>query len=159
MGPDVFLLRASLLDEEVSLLIIMEVVRQLRSVSDVAEKTIEFQTFQNAKVPVEVVAGHLTLDLKPERASALQQQLMPQMWEQARQGQEATILRPSSENIGLDSLSVTHPVDMTATPPKDSEPPPNRHRSRSNGSLEFSLSGLKFAEPFGIWSLLAMSGW
>ena len=72
-------LRASLLDEEVSLLIIMEMVRQLRSVIDVAEKTIEFRTFQNAKVPLEVVAGHLTLDLKPKRASALQKQLTPQM--------------------------------------------------------------------------------
>ena len=65
VGPNVFFLGASLLDEEVSLLIIMELVRQKRSVKDVAEKTIEFRTFQNAKVPLEVVAGHLTLDLKP----------------------------------------------------------------------------------------------
>ena len=60
------------------------------------------------------------MDLKPRHASALQKQLTPQMWEQARQGQEATILRPSSEIIGLDSSSVTHPVALTATPPKDS---------------------------------------
>ena len=53
-GTNVFLVGASLLDEVVPLLI-MEVVRQLRSVIDVAEKTIEFRTFQNAKVPLEVV--------------------------------------------------------------------------------------------------------
>ena len=94
-----FLLRASLLDEEVPLLISMGVVKQLGSVIDVAEKTIEFRNFRNAKVPLEVVAGRLTLDLKPKHASALQKQLTPQMWEQARQGQEATILRPSSEKL------------------------------------------------------------
>ena len=32
------------------------------------------------------MAGHLTLDLEPKRASAVQKQLMPQMWEQARAG-------------------------------------------------------------------------
>ena len=87
-----------------------------------AEMTIEFRNFQNDKVPLEVVAGHLTMDLKPKHASALQKQLTPQMWEQARQGQEATILRPSSGKIGLDSSSITHHVAMTATPPKDSCP-------------------------------------
>ena len=46
---NVFLLRASLLDEEVPLLISVEVVQQLGSVIDVAQKTIEFRNFQNAK--------------------------------------------------------------------------------------------------------------
>ena len=46
--------------------------------------------------------------------------LKPQMWEQARQGQEATILRPFSETIGLDLSSITHHVAITATPPEDS---------------------------------------
>ena len=82
-----FLLRASLLDEEVPLLICMGVVEQLECVIDVAEKAIEFRTFQNTKVPLEVVAGHLTMDLKPKHASALQKQLTPQMWEQALQVQ------------------------------------------------------------------------
>ena len=49
------------LDEEVVLLISMEVVEQLVSVIDVAEKTIEFRNFQNVQVPLEVVAGHQTL--------------------------------------------------------------------------------------------------
>ena len=79
------------------MLISAEVLKQLGRVTDVAEKTIEFRNFQNAQVPLEVVAGHLTMDLKPKHASAPQKQLTPQMWEQARQGQEATILRPSSE--------------------------------------------------------------
>ena len=81
----------------------------------------EFRNFRNAQVLLEVVAGHLTMDLQPRHASALQKQLTPQMWVQARQGQEATILRPSSENIGLYSSSIIHPVAMTATPPKDSD--------------------------------------
>ena len=67
-----FLLRASLLDEDVPLLISMGVVMQLGSVIDVAEKTIEFQTFQNVRVLVEVVAGHLTVELQPKHALALQ---------------------------------------------------------------------------------------
>ena len=79
-------------------------------------QTIEFQTFQNVKVPLEVVAGRLTTDLQPKHASALQTQLTPQMWERARQGQEATILRPSSEKVGLALSSNTHHVVMTATP-------------------------------------------
>ena len=103
VGQNVFLLRASLLDKEVPLLISMGVNR-LESLTDVAEKTIEFRNFQNNQVPLEVVAGRLTIDLQPKHASALQKQLTPQMWEQARQGQEATILRPSSENIGLDTI-------------------------------------------------------
>ena len=48
VGQNVFLLRASLLTEEVPLLISVGVVKQLGSVIDVAEKTIEFQNFQNA---------------------------------------------------------------------------------------------------------------
>ena len=59
------------------------------------------------------------MDLKPKHASALQKQFTPQMWEQARQRQEATILRPSSEKVGVDSPPITHQVAMTATPPKD----------------------------------------
>ena len=83
----------------VPFLISVGVVKQLGSVIDVAEKTMEFRNFQNAKVPLEVVAGHLTMDLKPKHASALQKQLTPQMWEQTHQGQEATIPRPSSEKL------------------------------------------------------------
>ena len=107
VGQTVFLLRAGLLDEEVPLLVSLGVLKQLGSVIDVAEKTIEFETFQNAKVPLEVVAGHLTVDLQPKRASAPQKQLAPEMREQVRQGQEATILRPSSENVALALSSVT----------------------------------------------------
>ena len=77
----------------------MGVVKQLESVVGVAQKTVEFRNFQNAKVPLEVVAGHLTMDLKPKHASALQKQLTTQMWEQARQGQVSTILPPSSEKL------------------------------------------------------------
>ena len=80
-------------DEEVTLLVSVGVLKQLGSVI-VAEKTVEFQTFQNVKDP-----AHLTLDLQPKHASALQRQLTPQMWELARQGQEVTILRPSSERL------------------------------------------------------------
>ena len=101
VGQTVFLLGASLLDEEVSLLISMGVLKQLGSVIDEAKKRSAFQTFQNVKVPREVVAGHLTMDLQPKHASTLQTQLTPQMWEHARQGQEATILRPSSEKKNL----------------------------------------------------------
>ena len=90
------------------------------SVIDVAQKTIEFRNFENAKVPLEVVAGHLTMDLKPEHASALENQLTTQMWEQARQRQEATILRPSSEKVGFYSSSIIYHVAMTVTPPQDS---------------------------------------
>ena len=74
-GQHVFLFRASLLDEDVPLLLSMEVLRHLGGVIDVAQRTIEFRNFQNAKVPLEVVAGHLTMDLKPKRASALQKQV------------------------------------------------------------------------------------
>ena len=41
----------------------MGVVKQPESVIDVAQKTIEFRNVQNTKVPLEVVAGHLTKDL------------------------------------------------------------------------------------------------
>ena len=130
----------------------MGVVKQLESVVDVAEKTIEFRNFQSAQVPLEVVTGDLAMDLKPKHASALQRQLTPQMWEQARQGQEGAILRPSSENIGLDSSSVTRNVAMTATPLKDSD----HHQTESaHGEMDvssFHFSGLMFAEPFGLRS-------
>ena len=63
VGQNVILLRASIL------------VKQLGSVIDVAEKTIEFRNVQNGKVPLEVVAGHVKMDLNPGRASALQKQL------------------------------------------------------------------------------------
>ena len=69
VGQNVFLLRASLLKEEVSFMLSGEA---LGSVIDVAEKTIDFRNFQNDKVPLEIVAGHLTSDLKPKQASALQ---------------------------------------------------------------------------------------
>ena len=63
VGQNFFSLIARLLDEEVSLLISMGVVGQLESVIDVAQKTLEFRNIHNAKVPLEVVAGHLTDDL------------------------------------------------------------------------------------------------
>ena len=43
------------------------------------------------------------------------------MWEQTRQGQEASILRPSSEKVGLASSSITHLVATTVTPQEDSD--------------------------------------
>ena len=116
-------------------------MKQFGSVIDVAEKTIEFRNLQNAHVPLEVVAGHLTMDLKPKCASALQKQLTPQAWEQARQGQEATILRPSSENIGLDSSSITHPVAMTTTPPRDSD-----HHQTDTSHGQMYLSSFHFPQ-------------
>ena len=75
VGQNVFLLRACLLDEEVPLFTSMAVVKQLGSVIVVAQKTVEFRNFLNAKVPLDVVAGHLTMDLKPELASSLQKRL------------------------------------------------------------------------------------
>ena len=108
-----FLLRASLPDEEVPLLLSMKVVRHLGGVCDVAEGTVEFRNSQNVKVPLEVVADHLTMDLKPKHASALSKQLTPQ------DGQEVTTLRPSSGKSGSDSSFVTHHVATTATLPKD----------------------------------------
>ena len=117
---NIFLLRASLSNEGVYLLLSVEVVQHLGGVINVAEKTLEFRNFQNDKVPLEVVAGDLTMDLKPKHASALQKQLTPQMWEQARHGQEATTLRLSSGKSGLDSSSITHHVATIATLPVDS---------------------------------------
>ena len=137
----------------------MGVLQQLGSVIDVAEKTIEFRNFRNVQVPIEVVAGHLTMDLPPKHASAHQSQLTPPMWDQARQGQEATILRPSSENIGWDASSLTQPVAMTATPPKDSD---CHQTDAAHGQTDVSsghFSSLKFAEPFDILSFLAISCW
>ena len=101
VGQTVFLLRASLLDEEVPLLVSMGVLKQLGSVIDVVETTIELQAFPNAKVPLEVVAGHLTMDLQPKHASALRNGCRHSCGEQSRQGQEVNILRPSSEKVGL----------------------------------------------------------
>ena len=114
---NVFSLRASLLDEEVPLLISMGVVKQPESVTDVAQKTIEFRNIQNAKVPLEVVAGHLTMDLRPKHASSFQRHLTTQMWDQARHGQEVTF-RPSSERHVIHDPSVVHHVVKTATQSK-----------------------------------------
>ena len=61
----------------------------------------------------------LTMEPQPKHASALQKQLTPQMWGQARQGQEAAVLRLSSEKVGLDFSPITHHVAMAATPPED----------------------------------------
>ena len=75
VGQNVFLLRACLLDEEVPLFTcsaVWKILKQLGSVIVVAQKTVEFRNFLYAKVPLEVVAGHLTMDLKPELASSLQ---------------------------------------------------------------------------------------
>ena len=116
------------------MLISMGLVKQSGSVIGEVEKTIEFRIFQHAQDPLEVVAGHLTMDLKLKHASALQTQLMPQMWERARQGQ-ATIPGPSSENIGLDSSSVTHHVATTATPPKDSD---HHQTDTAHGQMDVS---------------------
>ena len=153
VGQNAFLLRASLLDEEVPLLISMGVVTQLGNVIDAREKTIEFRNFQNAQVPLEVVAGHLTMDLKPKHASALQKQLTSQMWEQARQRQEATILRPSSENIGLDSSSITHPVATTATPRKDADhhQTDTAHGQMDVSSFHFHARSLPHHLAYGVY--------
>ena len=131
-------------------------VEAMGSVIDVSEKTIEFQTFQSAKVPLEVVAGHFTVDLQPKHASALQTQLTPQMWEQVRQGQEATILRPSSEKIGLASSSITHLVATTATPQEDSD---YQQTDTAHGLSSGHFACLEFAGTFGTRSLLAISCW
>ena len=117
VGQNVFSLRTSLLDEEVPLLISMGVVKQPESVIDVAQKTIEFRNIQNAKVPLEVVAGHLTMDLRPKHASSFQKHLTTQMWDQARHGQEVPF-RPSSERHAIHDPSVVHHVVKTATQSK-----------------------------------------
>ena len=124
---------------------------QLGSVLDVAEKTIGFQTFQNVKVPLAVVAGHLTMDLQPKRASALL--LMPQMWEQARQGQEATILRPSSEKVGLALSSTTHHVATTVTPQEDSDhhQTDTAHGQTDVSSGPFQASSLPNRFTYGVY--------
>ena len=117
-------------------MISMGVVVQLESVTNVAEKTIEFRNFQNVQVPREVVAGHLTMDLKPKHASSLQKYLTGQMWEQARHGQEVA-LRPPSEWIqGLDSSSIAHHVSMTVTSSKD----PSHHKT-STAHIQTAASG------------------
>ena len=139
MRQNLFLLRASLLNEEVTLLLSIEVVKHLGGVINVAEKTLEFRNFQNDKVLLEVVAGHLTMDLKPKHASALQKQLTPQMWEQARHGQEATTLQPFSGKSGLDSSSTTHHVVTTATLPEDSS-----HHQTDTGHGQTDVSSCTF---------------
>ena len=64
------------------------------------------------------------------------------MWEQARQGQEGAILRSSSENIGLDSLSITRHVAMTAIPPKDSD-----HHQTESAHGEMDVSSFSLFRP------------
>ena len=71
-----------------------------------AKKTIEFRDFQNAQVPLEVVAGHLTMDLKPKHAFCTSETVDATDVGQARQGQSSTVFK----NIDLDSSSLTHPV-------------------------------------------------
>ena len=83
---------------------------------------------------------HFGLDLEPSR------RVLEQLFSLVAVGQNvfilrARILRPSSDNIGLDSPSNTHLAAMTATPPKD---------SHHDGCLKFSLSCPEFGEPFGI---------
>ena len=85
--------------DEVALLISMEVVKQSVSVIDVTKKTIEFRNFQNAKVPLEAVAGHLTMDLKPKHASTLPKQLTPQVWEQARRSRIMSPCRHTARGL------------------------------------------------------------
>ena len=94
VGENVFSLRASHVDEEVPLLISMGVVKQPESVIDVAQKTIEFRNILFAKVPLEVVAGHLTMNLGPKHASSFQRHLTTQV---------------------IRDPSVVHHVVMTAT--------------------------------------------
>ena len=62
----------------------------------------------------QVVAG-----LKAKHASALQKQLTPQKWEQARRDKRLHFSHRLQKN-GLDLSSITPHVAMTATPPKDS---------------------------------------
>ena len=134
-------------------MISMGVAKQLGSVIDVAQRTIEFRNFQNARVLFEVVAGHLTVDIQREHGSALQKQLTTQMWEQARQGQEATILRPYSEELGVDSSSIIHHVAMTATPPQDSchHPTDTAHVQTDVSSRHFQSSGLLNHLAYGVY--------
>ena len=58
------------------------------------------------------MAGHLTMDLKPKHASALQKQLTPRMWEQARQGQEgynfSTVFRKSGFGLVINWTPCRH---------------------------------------------------
>ena len=108
VGQNVFLLRASLLDRGGSFVDQYESGEASVSVIGVAGEDNRISKLPKRPGPLEVVAGHLTMDLKPKHASALQQQLSPQMWEQARQRQEATILRPSLEKAGLDSYHRSH---------------------------------------------------
>ena len=152
VGRNVSFLRARFLDEEVPLLISMGVAKRLGSVIDVAQRTIEFRNFQNARVPLEVVAGHLTVDVQREHASALQTQLTTQMWERS-QGQEAAILRPSSEELGVDSSSIIHHVAMTATPPQDSchHPTDTAHVQTDVSSRHFQSSGLLNHLAYGVY--------
>ena len=96
-----FLLRASFLDEEVPLLVSVRVLKQFGSVIDVAGKTIEFQTFHNVKGPSGKCGGSFdygspagarfcasdTVDVTDVGTGG------------HAQGQEATILRPSSEKV------------------------------------------------------------
>ena len=98
-------------------MISMGVVKQPESVTDVAQKTIEFRNIQNAKVPLEVVAGHLTMDLRPKHASSFQRHLTTQMWDQACHGQEVTF-RQSSERHAIHDPSVVHHVVKTAAQSK-----------------------------------------
>ena len=107
------------------------------SVIDVEQKTIEFRDFQNAKVPLEVVAGHFTIDLKPKHASSLQRHLPTQLWEQARHGHEVTLRPSSARNEGLKSSSIAHHVSMTATPSKD----PSHHKTFT-AHVQTAASGL-----------------
>ena len=58
VGQTVFLLRASPLDEEAPLLIIMGMVKQLQKCDRCGGEDNRVQAFPNAKVPLEVVAGH-----------------------------------------------------------------------------------------------------
>ena len=135
------------------MLVSMGVLKLLGSVIDVAEKTIEFQTFRNAKVPLEVVAGQLTLEPQPKHASALQKQLTPQMWGQARQGQEAAVLRLSSEKVGLDISPITHHVAMAATPPEDFDhhQTDTAHGQTDVSSCRFQASSLPNHLTYGVY--------
>ena len=99
------------------------------------------------------MAGHLTMDHQPKHASALQRQLTPQMWAQTRQGQQASILRPSSEKVGLAFSSSTHLVATTATPQEDSDhhQTDTAHGQTDVSSRHFQASSLPNHLTYGVY--------
>ena len=156
-GSERFLLRASILDEEVPLSISTGVLKQLVSVS-----TEENRISKLSKCEGSSRSCRWPLDdgSQDEARFFTSETLTTQMWEQASHGQEAT-LRPSSErNKGVNPQSIAHHVSMTVTPSKDpSHQKTSTASSLSNGSVGLELSYCKSVAPFGPRSLLAISCW